>query len=159
MPTINATPTSERAKLLSSFFMSLACKIIDGETLGVFLRIFGIEDSVDQLHRRQVHGTVLYTQLLHRFQINVGPQNLSGDLLIIRRARYHSPAPELAEPPVTVSARREIAVALGIDHVVRILFLSPVAVVVLSLQAVQNDFFRTVNVGGARDDLGNLRSI
>src|SRR5256885_15707519 len=138
-PTISATPTSERAKLLSSFFMSLPCKIIDQETLGVLLRILWIENAVGQLHWRQVHRAALYAQFLHRFEINVGAQNFTGDLLIIRRALHHSPTPELAEPPVTVGARREVAVALGIDHVVRILLLTPIAVVVLTLQAVQDD--------------------
>src|SRR5260370_1946471 len=108
-PTIRATPTNERAKLLNSFFMSLTCKIIDRETLGVFLRILRIENAVGELHRCQVHRIALYAQLLHRFQINVGPQNFPGDLLIIRRARYHSPPPELAEPPVTEGARRQAA--------------------------------------------------
>src|SRR5437879_9182034 len=147
-PTTSTTPTMERAKLSKTFFMSfLPLQTMNCETRCVFFGVLWIEHAVGQPGRGKVRCGDLHAEFFHRRQIEVRAHNLFGHLLVIRRAFDHAPSPELAQPPVAVGPRREVAVALGENHVIRILLLAAVAVIVLAQQPIEDDFLWTVDVG------------
>src|SRR6266853_1726200 len=132
-PSSKAMPTRESKKSLTSFFISLPLQAVYREARRVFLGILRVENGIGQLRGSQILRGHFYTQFLHRFLVNIRSQHFLGGLLIVGCTLDHAPPPELTQPPVAVSPRREVAVALVEDHVVGVLLLMAFAVVILAL--------------------------
>src|SRR5215831_6417597 len=97
--------------------------------------------------------------LLHGLLVKVRAHNLFRDTFVVRRARDHSPAAELCEPPLAIFWLRIIAVPLTENHVVVILLFPSIAVVIIAQQAAQYDVLVAIDVGRSADNFTLLGPI
>ena len=156
-------PQSGRSKLTHAFGQCMisyhAAALLTGNDSRVLLRVLAVEHAVEERDRLLLGHLHRHAHLLHGFEVDVRAQHPLGDAGVVRRALDHAPAPELRQPPLRVDLLRIVAVPVREDHVDRILLDAAVAVVVLAHQPLEDDCRRAVDVGGPRDDLGELRPV
>src|SRR5690349_2108670 len=113
---------------------TLAFQIVYGESLRVSFEItrWVKRNSIEQSLLIVVRPAVHASDFFHCLFVDVRAHHLFGDAFIVRRARNHSPAAELGEPPFAIFWLGIIAVALAENHVVVVLFFASVTVVVVA---------------------------
>src|SRR4051812_13196154 len=144
-PHLRRTPHTPLNRVIK--FVCLAFQRFDWETGGIFLWLLGIKGNpVKEGFGITVWAAMFVADFFHRLLIDVRPHHLLCDTLVVRRARDHSPAPKLREPPDGVLRLRVIAIPLVENHVMIILFGPTITEVIISKQPSQDDFFRAIDV-------------
>src|SRR6185295_17098392 len=83
-PSKRPIPTKESKKFLTYVFILISpLHAVDWEAGRVLFGVLRIENCIGEFGGSQILRGDFYAQFLHRFLVNIRPQHLLGDLLIV----------------------------------------------------------------------------